>query len=124
MGVGCCMPGHPGTIISSYRDIATSGAGKLAAMAEEEKKKAKYFQLDLVYAFIPLAIKSLGVISLKSLKFMRNLDLRIRQMTGKVLSHAFFVEPLHGSAERERCTSSGLSVRRRWGRGCVIHIHT
>ena len=56
MGVGYYIPGHPGTIISSYHEIATSGAGKLAAMVEDEKKEAKYSHLDLVYDFTPLAM--------------------------------------------------------------------
>ena len=89
MGVGCYA--RTGWyIILSYHDIATIGAGKLAAMAEEKKKVAKYFHLDLVYALFPLAIKFSGIISLKSLKFVRNLGLRIRQMTGKVLAQACF----------------------------------
>ena len=81
-------------IISSHHDIATSGAGKFAAMAEEEKKEAKYFHVDLVYALTPLAIKSLGVISFKSLKFVINIGLRIRQMTENVL-HALFILSLY-----------------------------
>ena len=62
----------PDTFAASYRIQATSGAGKVAKLAEERKdSKNKHF--GPAYIFIPIAIEISSAIGPRARVFLRNL---------------------------------------------------
>ena len=65
----------PDTIAKSYQGQATTGAGKVAAAAEE--KTNKFSNLDLAYLFMPFAIDTYGPFGPQSLAFVKELWSRI-----------------------------------------------
>ena len=74
-GLGCDLPGH---LSPSYRGMATSSTGAVAAAAED-RKQAKYANFSQGYSFTPVAIETLGAIGPKSLAFLKDLGRRIFQ---------------------------------------------
>ena len=70
----------PDTLATSYRVQATSGAGKVAELAEERKEQ-KYL-LGPTYFFTPVAIETLGAIGPRSRVFLRELGRRVRNESG------------------------------------------
>lgn len=83
----------PDTYALSYRGQATSGAGEVAARAED-RKQAKYTHLAPSQSFTPVAIETSGVIGPRSLAFLRELGTRIRQYTGEARAHSFLLQRL------------------------------
>ena len=59
----------PDTFTVSYRVRATSGAGKVAELAEE----MIYSHLIPTYFFIPVSVKSSGAIGPSSMAFLKEL---------------------------------------------------
>ena len=94
----------PDTLASSYRDMATSHAGGVAALAEE-KKRAKYSNLDQGYSFTAVAIETLGAIGAQSITFLKDLSRRIKQRTGEVKVHAYLLQSLSVAIQRENAIS-------------------
>ena len=60
------------TLAPSYRVMATSSTGAVAAAAED-RKQAKYANLSQGYSFTPVAIETLDAIGPKSLAFLKDL---------------------------------------------------
>ena len=94
----------PDTFASSYRALSTSCAGAVAAAAEE-RKLAKYANLDQGHSFTPVAIETLGVIGPKSLVFIRDLGHRIQQRTGEVRSLMYLLQRLSVAIQRGNSAS-------------------
>ncbi len=65
---------YPGTFAPSYLPRAASGAGAVAAAAEEGKKR-KYFHLHQCHSFVPVTIKTTGVFGLETMEFLRELGM-------------------------------------------------
>ena len=94
----------PDTFAPSYRALATSSNGAVAAAAEE-RKLAKYANLDHAYSFVPVAIETLGVIGPKSLSFIRDLGHRIQQRSGEVKSLTYLLQRLSVAVQRGNAIS-------------------
>ena len=72
----------PDTLAPSYRPIAVTKTGGVAARAESQKE-IKYHQLALSYLFSPIAIESLGAVGPKSWTFLVDLGRRIKMYSGE-----------------------------------------
>ena len=60
----------PDTFAASYRIQATSGARKVAELAEE-RKDSKYKHLGPAYIFTPIAIETSGAIGPRARDFLK-----------------------------------------------------
>ena len=90
----------PDTLAPSYRALAVSALGSVAAQAEM-KKIAKYSSLNsTLYSFIPVAIESLGTFSVRTLKFNRDLGRRIAIQSSDSLAIPYLIQCL-ASLSRE-----------------------
>ena len=76
MGCHCAS-----TLAPSYRSIAVTEAGAVAAMAES-RKSTKYDCLPHSYLFSPVAVESFGAFGPKSLSLLFELGRRIQGMQG------------------------------------------
>ena len=84
----------PDTLAPSYRALAVSALGSVAAQAEM-KKIAKYSSLNsTLYSFIPVAIESLGTFSVRTLKFNRDLGRRIAIQSSDSLAIPYLIQCL------------------------------
>ena len=91
------MPRHTR---STYRAVAVSAPGSVAAQAEM-RKIAKYSLLNsTLYSFMPVAIESLGTFGARSLKFIRDLGRRIALQSGDPLATTYLIQHL-ASPSRE-----------------------
>ena len=89
----------PDTFAISYRGLATSGAGSVAASAER-KKDGKYSHLAPTYLFSPVAIESSGAIGPRSKTFLRELGRRVRQESGEVNSTRYLLQRVSFAIQR------------------------
>ena len=80
----------PDSLASSYRPVAVTKTGAVAARAES-KKESKCHHLAWSYLFSPVAIESLGAIGPKSWNFMHDLGQRIRNYSGERRSLSYLV---------------------------------
>ena len=83
----------------SYRHLATSAAGKVAAAAEDTKA-AKYAHLGQAYRFTPVAIETMGALGPHTAAFLKELGRRIYQETGEARSSAFLLQRLSVAVQR------------------------
>ena len=65
-----------------YRLHATSSAGAVAGMVEEEKVW-KYSCLAPTHTIMPVAVETLGVVGPRSLPFLKELAARMKQQSGE-----------------------------------------
>ena len=77
----------------SYRGMATSSTGAVAAAAED-RKQAKYANLSQGYSFTPVAVETLGAIGPKSLAFVKELGRRIFQQSGESKATPYLLQRL------------------------------
>ena len=77
----------------SYRSLACSGAGKVAAAAEH-RILSKYAHLDQAYQFVPVAIETLGTYGLKTASFIKELGRRVTQESGDRQASSFLMQRL------------------------------
>ena len=71
----------PDTFAPSYFTIAAHQVGAVAQQAEERKMQ-KYKHLDSCYFFTPVAIETSGVFGPKTTEFLKELGVRLRQVSG------------------------------------------
>ena len=93
------------TFTPSYRQQATSAAGKIAAAAEESKA-GKYAHLDQVYMYVcnPVTIETSGVLGPHTAAFLKELGRRIHQETGEAKSSAYLLKCLSVAVQRGECS--------------------
>ena len=89
----------PDTFAASYRILATSEAGRVAAVAEDRKAQ-KYAHLTPSYLFTPVAIESAGAICPQSWAFLKELGRRLWQETGEAKSASYLLERLSVAVQR------------------------
>ena len=89
----------PDTYASSYRVQATSGAGKVAELAEV-KKDRKYSLLGATYLFTPVAIETSGAIGPRSRVFLRELGRRVRWESGEPRATSYLLQRLSVAVQR------------------------
>ena len=95
----------PDTLAPSYRSVAVSNTGAVAALAEP-KKASKYSTLPSSYSFVPVAIESFGVLGPQSRSFIKSLGRRIRFYSSDVNAAQYLVQH--------------LSVAVQWGNAALI----
>ena len=100
----------PDTFAPSYLPQATSGAGAVAAAAEERKKE-KYAHLDQCHSFVPVAIETAGVFGPETLDFVKELGRRLQQVTADGRSFGFLVQRLSDAVQRGNSASVLGSAR-------------
>ena len=89
----------PDTYVPSYSLSATSGAGTVAALAEE-KKEAKYISLSSIHTFTHVAIETSGVFSPKFLHFIQELGSHVMCATGEMNSTNYLKQRLSNVSVR------------------------
>ena len=95
----------PDTLAPSYRAVAVSAPGSVAAQAEM-RKIAKYSLLNsTLYSFMPVAIESLGTFGARSLKFIRDLGRRIVLQSGDPLATTYLIQRLAVTIQRGNAAS-------------------
>ena len=94
----------PDTFAPSYCLSATSEAGAVAAGAET-RKRAKYFCLEPIYTFIPVAIESSGVFGPQTLEFLKELGNRLSRVTGEEKSYTYLLQRLSVAVQRGNSAS-------------------
>ena len=77
----------------SIKVQATSGAGKVAELAEV-KKDQKYSLLGTTYLFTPVAIETSGAIGPRSRVFLRELGRRVRWESGEPRATSYLLQRL------------------------------
>ena len=92
----------PDTLAPSYRSIAVSEAGAVAAMAES-RKSTKYGCLPHSYLFSPVAVESFGAFGPKSLSLLFELGRRIRLSSGDAGSMSYMLQCF--SVTLQRCNA-------------------
>ena len=83
----------PNTFAPSYSTIAAHQVGAVAQQAEDRKMR-KYKHLDSCYFFTPVAIETSGVFGPKTTEFLKELGLRLRQVSGEANSFAYLTQRL------------------------------
>ena len=104
----------PDTLAPSYRSIAVTKTGAIAARAESQKE-IKYHQLALSYLFSPIAIESLGAVGPKSWNFLVDLGRRIKMYSSENKAFSYLIQRLsvviqQGNATLVRGTLPSLTV--------------
>ena len=94
----------PDTFAPSYCLSATSEAGAVAAGAET-RKRAKYFCLEPIYTFTPVAIESSGVFGPQTLEFLKELGNRLSRVTGEEKSYTYLLQRLTVAVQRGNSAS-------------------
>ena len=95
----------PDALTPSYRAVAVSAPGSVAAQAEM-RKIAKYSPLNsTLYSFMPVAIESLGTFGARSLKFIRDLGRRIVLQSGDPLAAPYLIQCLAVAVQRGNAAS-------------------
>ena len=87
------------TYAASYRGLATSEAGCVAASSEEKKAK-KYARLGPAYVFQPVAIETSGAVGPRSKSFLRELGRRLHKETGEPNSSSYLLQRLSVAVQR------------------------
>ena len=93
----------PDTLAPSYRPIAVTKTGGVAARAESQKE-IKYHQLALSYLFSPIAIESLGAVGPKSWNFLVDLGRRIKMYSGENKAFLYLIQRLSVAVQRGNAT--------------------
>ena len=93
----------PDTLAPSYRPIAVTKTGGVAARAESQKE-IKYHQLALSYLFSPIAIESLGAVGPKSWDFLVDLGRRIKMYSGENKAFSYLIQRLSVAVQRGNAT--------------------
>ena len=93
----------PDTLAPSYRPIAVTKTGGVAARAESQKE-IKYHQLALSYLFSPIAIESLGAVGPKSWNFLVDLGRRIKMYSGENKAFSYLIQRLSVAVQRGNAT--------------------
>ena len=75
----------------------------MAAMAEE-RKKAKYEQLDASHSFVPVAVETAGVFGPLTHAFLKDLSRRIALVTGEK-SYSYLVQRVSVAIQRGNAAS-------------------
>ena len=95
----------PDTLASSYRRVAATDPGVVAALAEN-RKKTKYSTLDsTLYTFMPITIETMGAFGSKSLKFIKELGKRITLHTGDPLASCHLIQHLFVTVQQKNAAS-------------------
>lgn len=94
----------PDTLAPSYRGLATSNTGAVAAAAEE-RKEAKYANLSRGHSFIPIAIETLGAFGPKTLVFLKDLGRRIQYQSNEPKSLTYMLQRLSVAVQRGNSAS-------------------
>ena len=94
----------PDTMAHSYRSLACSGAGKVAAAAEH-RKLSKYAHLGQAYQFMPVAIETLGAYGPKTASFIKELGRRVAQESGDHQALSFLKQRLSTAIQRGNAAS-------------------
>ena len=81
------------TFAVSYRSQVMSGAGLVAALAEE-RKAVKYSHLAPTYLFTPVAMETMGAIGPESRAFLRELGRRVQLESGEANSTTYLLQRL------------------------------
>eukprot|EP00731_Ephydatia_muelleri_P034999 Em0091g2a len=89
----------PDTFAPSYSTIAAHQVGAVAQQAEDRKMQ-KYKHLDSCYFFTPVAIETSGVFGPKTTEFLKELGLRLRQVSGEANSFAYLTQRLSVAIQR------------------------
>ena len=89
----------PNTFAPSYSGIASTGAGMVAAQAEE-RKRIKYLHLAMNHIFTPVAIETSGVIGPGSKRFIHELGHRLEQVTGDANSLKYLLQRHYIAVQR------------------------
>ena len=89
----------PDSMAPSYRSVAVSGTGSVAALAEA-KKSSKYAHLSTSFSFFPVAIESLGALGPISWSFIKSLGQKICRYTGNELTGHYLLQRLSMTVKR------------------------
>ena len=81
------------TFAPSYLRLPLREAGAVAIQAEERKKK-KYSCLSSTHLFTPIAIEPSGVFGTEAISFVRELGLRLKNVTGEPASRHYLIQKL------------------------------
>ncbi|KAL5516416.1 hypothetical protein EMCRGX_G001731 [Ephydatia muelleri] len=73
--------------------------------AAEDRKMQKYKHLDSCYSFTPVAIETSGVFGPKTTEFLKELGLRLRQVSGEANSFAYLTQRLSVAIQRGNAAS-------------------
>ena len=88
----------PDSMAPSYRSVAVSGTGSVAALAEA-KKSSKYAHLS-TSSFFSVAIESFGALGPISQSFIKSLGQRICRYTGDELAGHYLLQRLSMTVQR------------------------
>ena len=94
----------PDTFAPSYTGQATTAVGEVAAQAEQ-RKCTKYSALPVTHIFVPVTIKTAGVIGPQSLCFLKELGRRVRQQTGDCNATSSLLQHLSMAIQRGNSAS-------------------
>ena len=94
----------PDMMAHSYRSLACSGAGKVAAAAEH-RKLSKYAHLGQAYQFMPVAIETLGAYGPKTASFIKELGRRVAQESSDHRALSFLKQRLSTAIQRGNAAS-------------------
>ena len=94
----------PDTFAPSYSTIAAHQVGAVAQQAEDRKMQ-KYKHLDSCYFFTPVAIETSGDFGPKTTEFLKELGLRLRQVSGEANSFAYLTQRLLVAIQRGNAAS-------------------
>ena len=72
----------------------------LLATQEEERKEAKYSNLNSAHTFTPVAIETSGVFGAKTMRFVQKLGQRLEGVTGEARSTNFLIQRLSVAVQR------------------------
>ena len=89
----------PDTFAPSYLRLSSREAGAVAIQAEERKKQ-KYSCLSSTHLFTPIAIESSSVFGTEAISFVRELGLRLKNVTGETASHHYLIQKLSVAVQR------------------------
>ena len=87
------------TVVSCYNNISNIGSGSAAAKAEVAKT-AKYAQIAITHAFVPLAFESLGAWGVHCQQCLSELGRRITIVTGDARETSFLRQRLSIAVQR------------------------
>ena len=104
----------PDTYDPSHIDLAGREAGATAKQAEG-MKKAKYSKLSTTHHFIPVAVKTSGVLGLEACNFLQELGQQIREDSGEPLSHSYLLQRIAVAVQRGNAAAAGyITTQQLW----------
>ena len=68
-------------------------------------KKAKYSELSTTHHFIPVAVKTSGVLGLEARNFLQELGQRIRGDSVEPLSHSYLLQQIAVAVQRRNAAA-------------------